>query len=1043
MMIRLGKIAFCLVLCQPAYARWATIESAPIIIQKHDISTTVDVDGSWKQSAVIEIKIQNEQGRSLLKTYRMPFGDEFSEMKIDSAEIIAQPKPNAVPKVDPKTGVAGEPPPNKQISDSSIVLQERPANTTSVPATGGFADSSPPPLFQSTKAYLIPFGELPIGTTVRIAYNITTPKVRIPKLFSMVFDWGREYPQMAGTLIFESKSGLYFDISAAGRKMLTLAEGRLPEGQMRWQLELKAPIYRKVEGEIGGILSTTDVPRVQVANQKSWASVVEFLKPRFALDDKQPMPDMFKAIVTDASAQPTVDAKLNRMIQGLNQALTLLRDWKMTDDGLTPQSLKGMSNAKRGDVKEFAYASIAMARAMGFKADVAFIWKQPQGERLWIDERVTTPSLALFNHIVIRINEAAKDAPPKYRYFDPTNAIAFADGFLSEIGGSWALAIADGADVFEKLPNETPMPSKMKISQKIEIRPDANLVASGHATVEGPLAAELKQLFFARGAADSEPYLRTLFGLGGKSDATSPTIRVEAKDKLGRVFEVSFSYLAPNAVGTAGSYRFFDLVMPGLSGVPLLANPDRVTDVILSRQLAVEVETEIRGAALADETNTSCLVLSPFASVLRETRINQDSFVISDHLAFRRDRITVASMQTKAFKDELQAYTNCLLRRRVSVGPRPAFEKTQLGLTEPDVAVLKKPVAMINLQDVKGLEEISSSQLKTLVQTKIWLSTRDMLRRNLRSPQVMLDYASALLQLGALEDGTYLVEHISEAATIFRDVSQPLAKVAKLHRLHAQLLFAIGRNNEALVALKNAMALEADNAADAMMTGQVYSKIGDMANAEAWLRRATTLKGTTAAKTAALESYAKLRLQQGKMAEFVSLYERAIRESLPDPWLHYRFAVLLNSKSQWDASLEQSRKALTMLKFAEAEKLLASTLMRKATSLYIMANGMPTEDPSKLNVVEQLALECLKYSKTEGMAYRIAGHAAFVKALAGDYGSLIATQSYFSKAIELGIRDDFVVERFNVSNQALGGGGSLGTLWQNHQATKRRVPAAK
>lgn len=1021
--IRLFAVACLFALFAPiaAWARWAPIENAPLHIKRHDITVTIESDASWVLKGSLEIRVNTTQGRALMTAYKFPLGDDFENLKITSAEAL-------------------EPTLTRVIDKNLIVLRDLDGKTP-----GGSS------LFQVRRAYMIPFGDLGVGTIAKITYEIVSKKTRIPGVFTMTFDWGREYPELAGTLTFESTEQLYFDISKAARQNISFTQGR-QGGVKVWKADLKSPIYVKPEGEQGGILSTVSVPRVQVSNRNTWTPLLDTLLTKYNALASDPLPPEFQKIVEQAKRFPGVNERINSVIELLNQTLTYSPHWNTSEGGMTPQKLSSLALLKRGDCKDFAFATVMILRALGYTADVTLVWRQSPTERLWIEETPTTPSLGLFNHAIVRVNDQGK-----MRYFDPTNPIPFGEGFLSDVGGSWSLTITRAGQAFERLPSETPMASRIKIQQNLDMRPDASVVGSGTVKVEGPLAAELKQVYTAQGPAQVEPYLRSLFGLALRSESVSPLIRISGQEKAGRTFDLSFSYLAPSVIHVLGTgentYREFELSTPGLAGIPLLSAPDRATDVILSRNLTLEVETKVIGGEISDETNTSCLALTSFASLLRETKALPGSFTLSDHIQFKTDRIPAAQMKNPRFQSELRAYTGCLMRTRASIGPRPAFEKSPLGLAPLEVAVLKKPIANMSMADVKLLDEIMTPQLSALVHTKLWLVSREMLRRNQRSPQVMLEYANSLLQTGrvVLQNGPgpndvtdgFLTDHVAEAAKLFGTVGPGEGKTAKFHRVHATMLLATDRPKEALIALQNAMAIEKNQARDAILAGQISLKLGDETKAESWLKFATTLQGSKSTRVNAIQNLAALRLRQRKVSEFIALYKQAIAEVPTNAWIYHDFAKLLQGVKMWDLSLEYSNKALSIMRFPDAEATLAETLIRKAESIYYTAPGIATIDPKVIDAAEKLALECLKYSRSEVLAYRIAGHATFLKAMNGDYGSLIATQSYFSKAVELGANDPWLVERYQMANQALEQSRPIAQVWNAYMAAKSRIPAAK
>lgn len=993
-----------------AQARWAQTTNAPLVIKRHDITVTIAPDGSWKKTGSIEMKINTNQGRALMAAFKFPLGDELEDLKITAAESL-------------------EPTLTRVIALNLIVLRDIEG---AIPIGG--------PLFQTKKAFTIPFGDLPVGTLTKISYEATSKRVRFPGLFAMQFDWGRSFPQLAGTLTFESKDLLYFDISRAARSALGFTQGRLANGNNVWKADLKTAVYVKSEGEQGGLLSTSIVPRLQISNKNSWAPVLDQLVPTYNSLASEGLPAELQKIVESAKPLQKTDDRFNRVIELVNELL-LPGTWSNTESGFIPQKLSTLVQTKRGDAKDYAFATMMILRALGYTADVAFVWRQSPTDRLWIDEVPTTPSLELFNHAIVRVTENGKN-----RYFDPSNATPFAEGFLSEVGGSWALTITKNAQAFERLPADSPAGSQIKISKTIDLRPDASIVGSGTISVRGSLAAELKQVYLAQGPERVEPYLRSLFGLATSSETANPMMRVKTQDRRGVNFEFSYSYLAANRITANGQHREFDISIPGLAGIPTLSSSDRGTDVILAKNLTIEIETKVIGGEISDETNTSCLALTSFASLLRETKSLPNSFTMYDNLQFKTDRIAASAMKTAKFQDELRAYTNCLTRTRAVVGPRPAFEKSPFALSADEVTSLKKPIASLSLQDIKILDDVNSPQLAALIATKKWLATRDMLRRNIRTPQVMLEYVNALMEMGHTTSDhgeIYLSDHVVEAAKLFAGAEVQSAKTAKFHRTHATMLFAIGRASESIVALQNAMALEKGQVGDASFAAQIYARLGNDTKTEEWLKVATTLKGSSSARLNAVESLAAFRLKQKRVPEFIGLYKQAIAESPGNAWIYNDFARQLQLIKMWDLSLEQSRKALSIMRFPEAEAVFATTLMGKAETIYYSAPGISTIDPVVIEESEKLALECLRYSRTEVLAYRIAGHATFLKAMNGDYGSLIATQSYFAKAIELGAKDDWLLDRHALATQALETRRPINQLYAVYMSNKNRVPAGK
>lgn len=1017
----IGALTLATLTPELAQAAWLRSEDAPLHIRRHDRVIQVapiSQGGTFRINGVLEIKINTDQGRALVSRYKFPISDELEDVKIHSAEFF-------------EPGLGNTPSLSKAVAADGIFLEPVDDKSTVRPLNP----------FDPARNWIIRFGDLKVGSILRITYEISNRQSRIMGLFSRAFTWGTEYPELSGSISVESKEPIFIDASRSARErnnpLLAFTQGKLPDGQFLYKIELKAPVYRKFDGEQGGAISTLQIPRVQISNQSSWVGVLDVLVPKFQPPLNDPMPSELGFIVDAAKAIPTIDERINLVVERIQQIVRYTGEWSRAEGGLTPQSLSDMIRLKRADSKDYAYMTSVALRAAGVQADVALVWKQNPTERLFIEEMPTTPSLESFNHAVVRVLDQGKT-----RFFDPTIPVVYTEGPLSEIQGAWALTLTRTGSNFERVPIESPISTSVRITQTFDVRPDTSVAASGRVQVEGPMAAELKILAITQGQQQVEPYIRSLFGLAAKAPQITPLMQIDNRDRRGRHFDINFSFVGTGLVGIRGEHRDVDLSVPGIVGLPSLATGARATDLIMSKNLNLDIETRFRNSAVSDETQTSCISLTSFASVIRETRETPDGFLVAENIRFKQDRIPANSIQTKVFKDELASYLGCIARSKVAIGPRPAYEDPMFSLAPDEAASLKKPISLFNLQDIKTLGMVDSRPLNPVIQMKIFLSMRDMIRRGLTSPQIRLEYVDALVTSGLAAEGRYLPLHLKEAGKLFVSIGKDMMKNPRYHRVHARMLLADGRPKEALVAIQNAMSLEKDVASDLIMMAEIHQALGNKAQVESSLSRAANIRGPRVTKVSALERLANFYLSTKNSAEFTKTYSRALYEAPKNPWLFGGLAWGLIQFRQYDLAIQNARRASQISKAPEFDQTLALALVKKAETLYFAAPGVATTDPGSLSSAEALAIECLRYSRDHALAFRIAGHASFLKAMAGDYASLIATQSYLAKAIELGMNDAWTVERYQAASQALSTGASIASIWNAYEASRRtRVPA--
>lgn len=989
------------------HARWAIPEQAPLQIVRNDQAISVAQNGTWTLRGFLEIKVNSDSGRALVAPFRMPDRDDLEETHIVSAEITEGSSTRVVPNTQFKS---------RQVEQKA----GRP--------------------FASQKAIEIDFGDAALGANLRIEYEVFNNKNRIADLFSMAFIWGQTYPELKSNITIESFTPLTFDISKAATRLLEFKEGRSKDGtRLRWEFGLKAPVYRRLDGELGGLSTTELIPRVQISNQKNWSVIASPLTAIFEKQLQTPLPPELKKIAAESSIGRLED-RINSALEKTRRIISRRSDWSPEDNSLGLTSLQEIVKRRSADPKEYAMVIVAILRAMGIPAHPALAWREPQTERLIIEEKPTAPGFQIFNHVLVRWGTE------RPRYFDPSLSVSFADGYLTSVGGSWALPLITNSAELEYLPLNDPAPSNVRIQQQLEPRADLTTHIQGTVTITGPLAAELKQLYYTAGSSRTEPYLRQLFGIGLQS-TSQPMVRVTDADTVGTHMEISFNSIQDAAVKPSGSVRYVTFPVPGLLSSPLFATPDRVSDVGLIRNLAVDIDTSIRGAPVSDEAPSSCLSLNRFASIVRETIATPQSATIKDNIRFKTGRITPDEMNSESFKKELVSYTSCLSRNSVAFGPRPNYSDPKWGMSDTPqriLSVLSKSPTNLSLTEIHALSDLGTSRITQAVQSKVWLGLRSVLRQTAKDPtlnhRILLEYAKSILRLGQLEDESYLPEHVAEAAKIFTDIAKPLEKNAELHRLHFILLYATERYKEAFIALKNATTLEPSQLQDQVYLSMLYVKLGKTVLAETTLESAVIADGPANWKARAYQTLAEIKLAQKNVAQFEKLVEQAIRLEPQNPWLRYNYAQQLFLLKNWDKAIAQCKSAISITPLPLAENLLARTLMNKALTYYYSGSAEtspPTTNPKQLEQAERLALEAIRYSPRDGTAYRIVGHAAFEKALNGDYASLIAAQNYLSKASDILGNDDWIQERLFYANQALHSGKKLQTLW------KARVPAGK
>ncbi|MES2854698.1 MAG: transglutaminase domain-containing protein, partial [Bdellovibrionota bacterium] len=170
-----------------------------------------------------------------------------------------------------------------------------------------------------------------------------------------------------------------------------------------------------------------------VSTQSDWSKYASALIPVHEALVSEKLPGIVDEIATEAATKKTDLEKIEFVAARVAQEFRYFGDWRRRHGGYIPRSLGEIAQSRYGDCKDLSLVVTAVYRALGMKADLAWIWR---GEIAPPKMTYELPIDTAFNHAVARVETGGNEY-----WVDATNPVSYARTPWPDIAGRQAFLL--------------------------------------------------------------------------------------------------------------------------------------------------------------------------------------------------------------------------------------------------------------------------------------------------------------------------------------------------------------------------------------------------------------------------------------------------------------------------------------------------------------------------------------------------------------------------------------------------------------------------
>lgn len=590
----------------PVQARWASYQDAPAEIESYTSDVVIDKEGKSEETIEKQIKILNESGRSAFGVERIHFNGNIEKVEIIKAKTIVNGKEYTVPK-------------------ETIEIKPLASEIS------GFDQ-----LFQ----ILISYPHVSVGSQLYLKYKVRVLKQPLPHYFSIKYYYGEGLCWKKAKLKVKSALPFHIKVNDPHRR-LDLKKRQEGKYQSLTMTSTK-PAYDDLQNEP----QSNQIPDTL----KTWVSLSTFdkyadLSKAFAKGYEtvinQPLPYMMESIRKAAKDMLDPVDQINKVTSLLAEKVRYMGDWRAIEGRFAPRPLKDIETSGVGDCKDFAAATAATLKALGYKAQVAIVMRA----MAYLPQEKSLPSASDFNHAIVKVT--TKDG--KVFWIDPTNFVSMADGIFPDISDRPVLVLDTQNPSYETIPPVDFKHSQTHLESTLEIKDSTILKTEGTLRLCGEEAHSITGAALTRSSQSIEEEIIQFF-----SEETSPihkkVILPLLDSRIVKDIVIQYAYEQENnllltnvGVGillrTTWSKPFLD-TSEEQEGTTFLGLPATIRKKTIIKDVSAE---QIKD--LTYEVNT------PWVKAKRECRTNPQGIELEEFITILKSFISAQDVKSNSFQE--------------------------------------------------------------------------------------------------------------------------------------------------------------------------------------------------------------------------------------------------------------------------------------------------------------------------------------------------------------------------------------------------------
>ncbi len=601
---------------QPSQARIAKELDLASIVEEETAQYEVRKNGTYTMVHSASLRILNESGRDANAVQTVPFNANSSTFELIEATtendgVIQKVKPSGI-----------------QIKESG--------------------DSK---VFDLTKEAVISFPAVRVGSLIRLKYKVRVNEVPLEGFYS-----GGMFLELESKrkVKWQIKSEMPLFVSTIDKQSLLKVESRQENSKWIVEVESREPLMLAVTQEDAPFIESGRLPKVVVSSRRAWAGFASKIITEQEKEVGRELPPVFEKIkVAALTLSPAV--RMDAVAGMVAQEIRYFGDWRRRNGGHLPRSLKDIAETGYGDCKDMSLAIVAIARAMGLKADLAWIWRS---DLATTDADYQLPNDFSFNHAIARVEDQG------VRWLDATNAVTLKNQTYLDIADRPALVLSEGGVWFDKTPSVQSSGSHSLLNLNVKFQKNGTVVFAGRGEFNGRGAIRSAwsllnltrgQLEYdtARWIARNERILRYQVQLPEAADRVVNQFKFNAEVEVGDL----------GLRTTAG--KGFPLMRTDTVDLLMIDTRDRFSDLWLGEPSIYEDHYRLLGAKIQGKENVGCVIENNFAKLSRTVKQEKDHVSISSRYEVMKPVIPNSVLSTDEYHRFQEKVRRCFSRSAV------------------------------------------------------------------------------------------------------------------------------------------------------------------------------------------------------------------------------------------------------------------------------------------------------------------------------------------------------------------------------------------
>lgn len=602
-------------LSSEVHARWAKPDDVDYSVEYRNFDVWVKSDGTYTEEVEEEITILKDNARITRGMMRMNYNPEVSKLEVLTAETL---KDEVKLTVDPS------------------LIEDKPL------ASAGEG-------FDQWRQILVAFPGIDIGSKVHIKYRIKWFQVPAPDFYSDSLAFGTEYQKAVRVKLWSQLPIVIKTNDPENQLKISRSDHEKGEFPNLIQVQLKKPLLKSVVDEADPLVDPKKLPFVEFASTRDWTIVPKSVVAQYDAILNSPLPTKFQKIADAARGIVDPVERLNLVTSRLADQVRYLGDWRTLKGKWVSRPLKTIASSQFGDCKDFSASIAAIARNLGMKADVAWVW------RGWnpVRDSYELPTTHRFNHAIARVQSG-----DKVYWLDGTNVASFAQGIPGDISDRPALILSMDNARIESIPANLPESFKYSFAQILDFsKPDGVRVQGSFNSHGGDTASWISgNLHTSRDTLDYK-IVRSAARTENVSDWKVEGFNIKSRIVGDLAAKFRYTEKAQGYQSTAG--LAYPIIPPDAISRFLMNIEQRQSDIALGEPFTYERDMIFTKMSVVGQENLACSIDSPWVSIKREVDRAPSGIRIHDRLQLKKELLTHAEYSTTEYSKLQQKIVTC------------------------------------------------------------------------------------------------------------------------------------------------------------------------------------------------------------------------------------------------------------------------------------------------------------------------------------------------------------------------------------------------